>query len=562
MKFLDKYELVEQVTAGAVATFIGRQLSSGERVLVHIFSGSDQMGSQTPLEWATQSFRSLAPAPMGTVIEGGRYLQAPGAFLVTKFPDMNTLSAWVRLYNSQSEATAGIVSPPPDAPPLPPPKPQASPLQVSSPPSTNEFSRAFKSVPQGGRESSAPLPPTTPTTPTEATGAWSRRVAGPFTKEFLASFEEGAEGKKPAAQVSSVSPQMPVASSFTAQFLMARVESGGPQRPIPNTTTPPARPNPGADKLLHTDPGFPAMHAEGVPNSGVPFDETPAKPAGEFTKFFSGPFDRLAPPAAVPTNQQNHPAEPVVQDKSEFHRIFGTSAGQQKRALDPGPLLESPQPRRSGDDIFDSLFDHPEPPGSRPLPPSVATPTDSTRSEMASPPRGESHPARLGAGLSPLDNTATVHSANAPSQSGRNEATRLFTPPDAPAAPPLQDVPAGPSDFTRVISRRPANPAAPEPARYQVSSPEFRAPQLSVPMVSSLPSVPSMPVAPAPMSMPSPQMPSLQQPSMPALPQVPVPDPQPAVQPPAQKSYWPLVIAMNVLLLAAIALVMYFALKK
>src|SRR5262249_6930734 len=112
MKFLEKYELIEQITSGAVGTFIARDMTSGERLLVHIFSGFDQKADQPPLHWALQSFRSLAPPPLGNVIDGGRYLQAPGAYLITKFPDPNSLPGWIRLYNSQSEQTQESVIPP------------------------------------------------------------------------------------------------------------------------------------------------------------------------------------------------------------------------------------------------------------------------------------------------------------------------------------------------------------------------------------------------------------------------------------------------------------------
>ena len=37
MKFADKYELSDAVTTGRLETFMGRDVGSGERVLVHIF---------------------------------------------------------------------------------------------------------------------------------------------------------------------------------------------------------------------------------------------------------------------------------------------------------------------------------------------------------------------------------------------------------------------------------------------------------------------------------------------------------------------------------------------
>jgi len=134
--------------------------------------------------------------------------------------------------------------------------------------------------------------------------------------------------------------------------------------------------------------------------------------------------------------------------------------------------------------------------------------------------------------------------------------TQLIIPAGAqqqPSAP----APRGPSEFTRIISTTSvpgggSPPPSPSPAP---------APPIQVPSVQPhLPTVAAPPVAvhtpAAPHVPPVPNLPAMHTPSLPA------PAPQP-VAPPAPKlaSYLPLIITLNVLLAAAVAIVLYFALK-
>jgi hypothetical protein len=219
MRFLEKYELIEQVTSGAVDTFVGRELASGERVLVHIFSGSDPMAGQAALQWALQSFRSLAPPPMGTVVEGGRYLQAPGAYLVTKSPDMPGLTAWVRLYKSQSEKTQEFVAPGMGSAPAQEQKLQTKPLPASALASRGESSGAFRSVPvvdkgvHGERDRRSLDEPTTVFTPGDIPASPVRAAVPAGPSEFAQAVSRPPSSGGPAGPDIATAPSPPPGES-------------------------------------------------------------------------------------------------------------------------------------------------------------------------------------------------------------------------------------------------------------------------------------------------------------------------------------------------------------
>ena len=576
MKFLDKYELIEQLTSGAVGTFMARDLASGERVLVHIFSGFDRKADQTPLQWALQSFRSLAPPPLGDVIDGGGYLQAPGAFLITKFPNPNNLPGWVRLYNSQSEKTQEFHAPIQGAstrevksahvsPPVAPLEPSGG--------TKSQFSRVFRGVaakqgapepvsPGSGPETVSPKPGPEPAAATQsAPSPWSRRVAGPFTKEFLAALDEE-RGGKPIPGTSSLPQEVPPASSFTAQFLMPRADIEA------------ARPAPKEAGLLGTNPfGSDAPQlgkmALGVP-AVVPGEEgSPRAPAteekqGEFTQYFVGPFQG-APAAVTPNLPQRTYARP--DESSEFRKVFGTGASQKLGKPQESPPREAGRPPAAENEVnsppgrnFDHLFDTLT--EKRVEEPGVKAEETAWPSAGKAPVRRPEPAIWTGLspiGLSPLDRPEMDASLEATSPAG---ATRVFTPRSASPAP--LPAPEGPSDFTRIISPpRAPNPPAPGPQGGSGS------PAGSAPVMMSFPPLPPAPPLhvpavppPDPFHPPNAQLPNLKAPPAPTLTPLPPASPKLPQVPPAQVSYWPLILALNVLLIAAVALILYFALKK
>ena len=118
----------------------------------------------------------------------------------------------------------------------------------------------------------------------------------------------------------------------------------------------------------------------------------------------------------------------------------------------------------------------------------------------------------------------------------------------------------GPSEFTMVLQR--GNQAPPPPqapaGKGPASGPSnFKLPAMQVPQI---PSSPVMPQAP--------QMPHMQTPQIPQAPSLPMAAPKlPAGKSPAPAakspiSYLPLIITVNVVLVLAVALVLYFVLKS
>src|ERR1700689_3887480 len=128
MKFGEKYELLESLTTGAVETFVANDKVRGERVLVHILHGDPQKPNQPTVQWVLDSFRRVAPEPVGLVLETGRYSGTLYAYLVTKLPEETALRAWVKQYRAQARDTQEIPGPP--APPTPESKAQTAEVAV------------------------------------------------------------------------------------------------------------------------------------------------------------------------------------------------------------------------------------------------------------------------------------------------------------------------------------------------------------------------------------------------------------------------------------------------
>ena len=113
MKFGEKYELLESITTGAVETFVANDKMRGERVLVHILHGDPQKPNQPTVQWVLDSFRRVAPEPVGLVLETGRYSGTLYAYLVTKLPEETALRGWVKQYRAQTRDSQEIPAPPP-----------------------------------------------------------------------------------------------------------------------------------------------------------------------------------------------------------------------------------------------------------------------------------------------------------------------------------------------------------------------------------------------------------------------------------------------------------------
>lgn len=500
MKFLNQYELLEPVTGGTVETFTARHLSTGERLVVHLFSVAAGSLNGLNAQGALQIFMRIAPPPLGAVVAGGRYEQTSHAYLVTKLPpDPASLQDWIASYQAHERRKQGNV--------------ETHNLQKSQL-DMGEFTRAFLSA------ATADVDLKTTSRPEEG---WSNRPAGPFTKEFLSGLELPSENPGPVEKAPAGDARE--AFSFTAEFLVGR-------SPQPKATAP-------VDQwgfLSRTSAPDPAIERPGTPspsNSPQPGSDT-----GEFTRFFSGPFaDQEKPGVPSELNELNDIPTPRRQEPGDFTRVFGPVVAPPKP---PNPVLVEP-----------SLPSDPK------VKPFETLPPVQPRTETPSPQAGErtaawdkeidwsGASARNSRNLSvPGSNTPAQETSVDPALDGfrapaeaksKGAATEVFRSPSA--TPPSPAMPTGPSEYTRIISARPA-PADSEPTPPAVS-PATPAPAFSL-------------ASPPPIA--APKAPKLTPPKITA----------PKVEgslPTQLASYWPLIIVMNVLLILAIALVLYFALK-
>ncbi len=137
--------------------------------------------------------------------------------------------------------------------------------------------------------------------------------------------------------------------------------------------------------------------------------------------------------------------------------------------------------------------------------------------------------------------------------------TRIFSVPEKEPLPDLSDLPAGPSEYTRIISRGSKSltptsepPIASGSEQASMGGPGLRFPAPPPPAVPPPPPVPQFPHAPAYPQMPAP--PPVAAPPVPAAPQL-------GAAKPAQVP-WALILTLNGLLILAELLVVYFVLNK
>jgi len=566
MKFGEKYELLESLTTGAVETFVANDKVRGERVLVHILHGDPQRPNQPTVQWVLDSFRRVAPEPVGLVLETGRYSGTLYAYLVTKLPEETALRGWVKQYKAQARDTQEI-----PAPPAPPPPP------------TPESRAATAELPQKDL----------PQVPFQATPVSATPVS---VTQLLRDFDPPAKSAVPLREAAPPSPSMPPPPSSSAGG-QSGLHAAPPWAPessrIP--TAPKTDPNAGNP----AEPFRPDFAARNFPS---PVTTPPAKEGpklGEFTSFFQGPFRGDVPsetPAVSP--RQEAPQKPV----GDFTSVFG-SVKPQKEEPPPAPGIAGNEPAGSftgwfTPEVSARISSTSAPPGlpranPNPAPGLSASPLPASGlhapnlAEPGLPASGFPAPSFPGSGLPaapkepftppkppsygasappifpipvPSNPPMPKPPAIPPPAMASDGATGAFSRPvsDAPLAP-QQEVPSGPSSYTRIISARPANSAADAasadaPAKA-AGSPAFAMLALAVPAMAPPPlPPPPVPLKPAFAAPAAPKPPAA--PKLPAAPKAPkVGAPEPPV------SYWPLILILTVLFFAAALLVLYFVLK-
>jgi hypothetical protein len=553
MKFANKYELFEAVTSGRVETFFAKDLSSGERVLLHIFDAPEKKPDQPTVLWVLESFRKAAPDPPGLVLETGRYTGTTYAYLVTKLPDNAALQRWTQSYESHLKETAEITTPsgapPPAIPATKDPAVQPERLTNKSAPAPSasapgELTAALSGLlPRMNAPPEANTPRETALDGIDSASAETtpQREQGDFTKQFFSGSHDVSQGlgPQPPAKPSEEAavpqhPEVPPMRTEGPDVVKANaVESRSP-KPSPGSGDAKGRPAP----VVSPDSGgFTALFKSSFKSetqapperTGSPTNPANSK-AGDFTDFFRGPFDgeRPAETPAIPskgieTPQQNAPGE--------FTRVFGSAKGSDSA---PIPPLQSPAgdiARREEPGAFTQLFSNTnQSAASFPASPPLQT-------WEPSPPRSEvSQPSKEPAWTPPPSLAATPpitppieqslprpnasSTAETPAPAGATHVFSVVRPPLSSAAP----LPTGPGEYTRIISGGAGS--APPGEKVPIAAPKV--------------------AAPAP--------PKFTPPAIPKAPEL-------GKAPKTKASYLPLVIILNVLLFVAILLIVYFEIK-
>ena len=563
MKFGEKYELLESLTTGAVETFVANDKVRGERVLVHILHGDPQKPNQPTVQWVLDSFRRVAPEPVGLVLETGRYSGTLYAYLVTKLPEETALRTWVKQYKAQARDTQEI-----PAPPLPPtPESRAPTAEV-----------ALKDLPQPPRPVTPPSMPPALASPVSVT-------------QLLRDFDPPAKSGAPSPPPRESDPYsipgpprpLPPISSAGGQ---SGLHSAPPWAPESARTPTPPKTDPNAGSPAESFRTDLAARNFPSPVTAPPPKEGPK--LGEFTSFFQGPFRGDVPsetPAVAP--RQEAPQKPV----GDFTSMFG-SVKPQKEEPPPAPGIAGNEPAGSftgwfTPEISSRMSSTTSPPGlprananpapglsAPPLPASGLHSPDASDSGLpsstfpASPkdPFPPPKPASFVAPAPPIfpipvpSNPPVPRPPSVtPPALGSDGATGAFSRPVFESAPPSQEIPSGPSSYTRIISARPANPAddasVEAPARA-AGPPAFAMPALAVPAMAP----PPLPPPPVP---PKPAFAAPAAPKMPAAPKLPAAPKAPKLEatPPPPVSYWPLILILTVLFFAAALVLLYFWLK-
>jgi hypothetical protein len=283
---------------------------------------------------------------------------------------------------------------------------------------------------------------------------------------------------------------------------------------------------PADDRLENTSQTpIPAASSAPSPSLGAPTGSnepsSETKP-GEFTHFFGASF-RDSSPAAVPATFQ--PTGSGQTGPGEFTRMFGSQS--------------TPAPPEAGNSsgVGQASEQEAAPTGS-------ASPAESARATNGDLAFGQT-PSLAGNQKTAREFTTADRSGTAIPEPMWGKATSerrtgIHAVPGQPqpktASPP--SLPAKPSEYTRIVSGGVGGepPASPGEASREGA-------KAGTPLPGSVPPLPTVPAAPAKPSAPAPKL---------------------AAAPRTTSKlakYWPLILILNVVLVAAIALVLYFALK-
>jgi len=580
MKFQQKYELQEQVTNGAIEVFVCEDADSGLPRLLYLVKADSIMGQISDRD-ILQRVSLYGPDPAGIILEVGKSVDGSHPFIITTLPkDPLAVQRWVEAYKSfvrKTDSTVRTVAstgPPtrdldpvvPHIPSADAPKPSnVSQIPVGTPEPGHSSPQAktdYAGGPSGNRgrkESISPVREDADATIISTEANSKNRIGdarlggltGAFTKEFLAALEgnqsrpshDGTRANQPMRPISSV----PAPARFEASAA-PRIESDAG-----NFAT-------GAFEQSMPDQKSVDLASAGVhlaDDTNIRF--TKKSETGDFTRFMRG-FDLSDDHQPDPKLDSGFQLQRVEERaQGEFTKMFGGAAPQDTASLDlksnPLPITEN-NVKEAGP-LTRMLMGQ-----NQSLDDSVGS--EQKKTEQDSVPDSIQEPRRVDTGSRPLaantgahpawtQNTRAGDSSNSVPEPmwGKEEpagATRVFTPPPEQR---VQKAPgkAGPSEYTRIIS-----------------GPNFSAPPASAGQGPGSPANTGVGAPPPPM----PGRPPLAGPPAqpPASPKTPATGgalnvqaaPKPSAAP-KKVSYWPVIMVLSLLLLAAIALVLYFWLK-
>jgi hypothetical protein len=420
--------------------------------------------------------------------------------------------------------------------------------------------------------------------------SWTRRETGAFTKEFLGVLGDGpAEADSLPSQPSSSGAKVDTRppGTFTREFFAVPEKPAAPQPKSSEPSFPSgfgtSTPRTERANIL-SDIDIPAAKPEYSPlernsyrgkkseaEGGSPLrsqmelqeesrNQSQKKKSGEFTNFFGGPGTQSP---SEPTDRLPLPEKSRLPAPDRGFRDEPSRPG--KDIFDDEFFASSPKPASS---TFTENLKAPEPlaapkadrGGTRSPVPKFDSQVDlggSGRSQNYTAPA----PVPFGGSRSPkLDPASAANPEpvwDRPAEPAG--ATKVFASPREAPMPGAAPVDDGPSEFTIILSGNQLAPPPPAPAKQASGSGagQFKLPSMQAPQMPAAPQIPHAP------PMPHASMPHAQMPQAPPIPPMAAPK-LPAAAPSAPKSpvsYLPLIIVMNVVLLLAIALVLYFALK-
>ena len=419
-----------------------------------------------------------------------------------------------------------------------PERPSDKPGETDSLSATGMFLRAFGENPKADAAPSDPLFGSPAAKPPQAPGERPSQQSGPG--EFTQMFQN--------LEAKPVAPAMPAAEP-------PNLHSTATFRPSSPSMAEPATPAaPQSSSGLSSGSGSGPSEFTRVFVGGA--NQSPAQ-APRVSEDFAKPGSA---PAAGGTRVYSSPGvSGSASGEGSFTQIFSTSPARPSASPSEPPVPSSPRnPEWNNDPYFRSP--------SNPAPPESSPSVTSLLSSLGTP-GGSAVPGRPAEPVpyrpEPSARSAPLFSQEAPGAEAGG-VTRLIQrlaqapaepqgpAPAAPVAPPLN---SGPGEFTRIISRMSAPPAA---------EPPIPAPQAATPPPPAF----AMPHAPAMPAVALPAMPHAAPPAAPAMPMPPAPKlpafAAPAIAPPKSKleAMVPILLVINTFLLLILLIVVIFLIKS